>query len=192
MTSPGTLETHFGRRYIFLNPDPSEGPGAWRLTNIPGIGSVDPDSNNLKDIYTLLPIGKTEAGTTINLLFDIDSLPDTRSVVNRKDYFRTTLSTFLSQAFVLPRMSGFGLVNLQGVAPVKTQVSGDVGIVYFDISDLPNLEDISRSRKYNILSSSFRYNSRSIDSLTATDPLFSKTAGETATVSFDISNLPDA
>ena len=192
MPDLGTLETHFNRKYIYLNPDPFYGPSAWRLSNALPTGSIDPDSNKLKDIYTLLPINKTEAGSTTNLFFDIESLPTTREVSRLKDYISSTLSTFLAQANILPRRTGFGLVNLIGEDPIKTAVVDNTGVVYFDITDLPNIENLGRKTKYNIRSSAFRYNSRSIDSLTASEPLYSQTTDETATVSFDISNLPDA
>ena len=192
MPELGTLETHFNRKYIYLNPDPFLGPSVWRLSNVPPTGSVDPDANKLKDIYTLLPINKTEAGTTTNLFFDIDALPTTREASNLKNYISTTLSTFLAQADVLPRRVNFGLVGLVGEDPIKTIVQDNTGIIYFDMSDLPNLEDVGRKTKYNIRSSSFRYNSRSIDSLTASEPLYSQTSDETATVSLDFGNLPDA
>ena len=192
MPNLGTLETYFNRKYIYLNPDPFLGPSAWRLSNALPTGSIDPDSNKLKDIYTLLPINKTEAGSTTNLFFDIDSLPTTREVSRLKDYISTTLSTFLAQADILPRRTGFGLMNLIGEDPIKTAVVDNTGVVYFDITDLPDLESLGRKTKYNIRSSAFRYNSRSIDSLTASEPLYSQTTDETATVSFDISNLPDA
>ena len=83
-------------------------------------------------------------------------------------------------------------MNLIGEDPIKTAVVDSTGVVYFDITNLPNLESLGRKTKYNIRSSAFRYNSRSIDSLTASEPLYSQTTDETATVSFDISNLPDA
>ena len=41
MPSPGDIETKYGRKYMFLNPDPAVGPGTWRLSaadGIPGSG----------------------------------------------------------------------------------------------------------------------------------------------------------
>ena len=87
MPNLGTLETHFNRKYIYLNPDPFLGPSAWRLSNVPPTGSIDPDSNKLKDIYTLLPINKTEVGSTTNLFFDIANLPTTNEVSREKNYY---------------------------------------------------------------------------------------------------------
>ncbi len=192
MDNLGTLKTNFGRKYVYLNPDPFEGPPTWRLSNIPGQGGVSPEDGTLKDIYTVLPINKTEIGTSINLLFDISGLDDVRTAAHRPNYIRTILSTFLSHAHTLPRASRSGLKKLVGIDPIKTLVNGDIGVVYFDMSDLPSIEDVSRRRQFNISPGTFRYNNRSIDSLTATDPLYSQTAGETATVSIDFRNLPEA
>ena len=41
MPNVGDVETKFGRKYMFLNPDPALGPGTWRLAaanNLPDGG----------------------------------------------------------------------------------------------------------------------------------------------------------
>ena len=68
----------------------------------------------------------------------------------------------------------------------------DAGIVYFNMDGLPTLETVKRHRLYNISPSTFKYNSRSVDVLTADEPLQSITAMQTATVSIDFRNLPEA
>jgi len=192
MPELGTIKTQFNRAYVYLNPDEFTGPSSWRLSSLPPTTSIDPEGNNLKDIYTLLPISKKVAGTTTNLLFDIISLPTTENVSTKKDYFTSVLSTFLAETDVLPKMANFTISGLKGVDPIKTIVYENVGIVYFDMSDLPTLKDVSRYKKYNISTSTFKYNSRSVDVLTATEPLETQLADQTATVSIDFRNLPEA
>ena len=190
MDNLGTIKTEFNRAYIYLNPDPFTGPPTWRLSNVvPGGSSAQ---GGLKDIYTLLPIDKTEAGTTTNLFFNIAGLPTTRTVTTREDYFGSIIGTFLSKADLLPRRTNFSLNGLKGIDPIKTVVKDGTGIVYFDVSDLPSLEDARRHRAYNISPSTFKYNSRSVDVLTADDPIQAVTASQTATVSIDFRNLPEA
>ena len=192
MASLGTLKTSFRRTYIYLNPDPYAGPPVWRLSNIPGVATVDPDDGLLDNIYTLLPINKTEVGNTVNLFFDIQGLPAVNDVRNQKNYFTSVLTSFLSHTDELPKVYELGLKNLKGEDPIKTIVENDVGIVYFNMSDLPTLEVYRSNRRYYLSSRTFKYNSRSVDALTATEPLESQTAAQIATVSIDFSTLPEA
>ena len=193
MTEPlGTLKSKFSRTYIRLNPDPYLGPDTWRLSNVPAINNIGPEDNTLKDIYTVLPINKTEVGSTTNLFFDIANLPTRDEASSRKDYFRSLLGTFFTQVDMLPRRIGFSLTTLKGVDPIKTVVNDDTGVVYFDMADLPTLDAVRRNPKYYISTSTFKYNSRSVDVLTADAPLEAVTADQTATVSLDFRNLPEA
>lgn len=192
MASLGTLKTEFSRTYIYLNPDPYLGPPAWRLSNIPGIGDADPDDGLIDGIFTLLPIAKTESGNNVNLYFDIVSLPDVNSVRARSNYLPSVLSNFLSFADDLPMYYSVGLKAVKGEGPVKTIMQGETAVVYFDMTDLPTLEDARRKRKYYLSSKTFKYNSRSVDALTATEPLVSTTVAQEATVSIDFSTLPEA
>ena len=190
MTKVGSFKSEFSRKYLYLNPDPFLGPPTWRLSNIPPEGP--PDTPALRDLYTLLPIDKREVGSTYTLFFNIDGLPTTREVTQRKNYFDSIFGMFLSQAQDLPTNEYFQVKNLRGIDPIKTIVQDDVGIVYFDPSDLPSLEDVRRNRLYNISPSTFKYNSRSVDVLNADAPVEAVTANGTATVSLDFRNLPEA
>ena len=193
MTEPlGTLKSKFSRTYILLNPDPYLGPNTWRLSNVPATNDVGPDDNALKDIYTLLPINKTEVGSTTNLFFDIANLPTTNEASREKNYSTSVLSNFFSQSGLLPRRAGFSLTGLKGIDPIKTIVNDDTGVIYFDMQDLPTLDDVRRNRSYYISARTFKYNSRSVDVLTADAPLEAVTSNKTATVSLDFRNLPEA
>lgn len=190
MTQLGTVKTEFSRSYFYINPAPYEGPNTWRLSNIPPTEA--PDTPALKDLYTLLPIDKTEIGSTYNLFFNIQGLPTTRDASKNSNYFSSILGTFLANSKGLPNNSSFIIKNLNGIDPIKTIVQEDVGIIYFDMSDLPTLDDARRRRLYNISPSTFKYNSRSVDVLTADAPLEAVTTSETAIVSLDFRNLPEA
>ena len=190
MTQLGTVKTEFNRSYFYMNPDPYKGPNTWRLSNIPPV--EPPDTPALKDLYTLLPIDKTEVGTVYNLFFNIQGLPTTRTVNNDSNYFSSIFGTFLANTKGLPNNSNFVIKNLNGIAPIKTIVQDDVGVIYFDMTDLPTLDTVRSKRLYNISPSTFKYNSRSVDVLTADAPLEAVTTSETAIVSLDFRNLPEA
>lgn len=191
MAELGTIKTEFNRAYVYLNPDPYLGPNTWRLSNIVPIGELEP-SGGIKEIYTLLPIDKTDIGTTTNLFFNIAGLPTTRTVTTRKDYIASVLGTFTAEIPNLPKRSTFNLQGLNGIDPIQTLTVDDAGIVFFDMENLPTLDTVMKHRLYNISPSTFKYNSRSVDVLIADEPLQSTTAMQTATVSLDFRNLPEA
>jgi hypothetical protein len=59
MPNVGDIETKFGRKYMFLNPDPLVGPGTWRLSaadGIPGSGGSGGGPGGIQDIDGVLPI----------------------------------------------------------------------------------------------------------------------------------------
>ena len=60
MPSPGDVETKYGRKYMFLNPDPALGPGTWRLSAADGIpgsgGGGSSGGGGIQDIDGVLPI----------------------------------------------------------------------------------------------------------------------------------------
>ena len=191
MAELGTVKTEFNRAYVYLNPDPYAGPNTWRLSNVVPIDGPGPEGG-LKEVYTLLPIDKTDIGTTTNLFFNIAGLPDTRSASTRSDYISHILGTFTAELPALPKRSTFNLKGVVGVPPIQTVIADDAAIVYFDVNNLPTLETVRSHRLYNISPSTLKYNSRSVDVLTADVPLESVTANGTATVSLDFRNLPEA
>ena len=187
----GTVKTKFSRAYVYLNPDPFTGPNTWRLSNIIPIGQPEPEGG-IDDIFTLLPIDKTEIGTTTNLFFNIAGLPTTEKASKNKSYLTDTINNFVRHLDNIPKRAGFSLSGLQGIDPVETRIQDTTGVIYLDLTNLPTLEDVRRHRLYNITPSTFKYNSRSVDVLTATEPVQSVTDSGTATVSLDFRNLPEA
>ena len=191
MAELGQVESKFSRSYIYLNPAPFEGPNTWRLSNLPPIGGPTPEGG-ITEVYTLLPIDKTDIGTTTNLFFNIAGLPDTNSVSTRKDYRSFILNTFSAEIPTLPKVSTYNLNGINGIDPIQSIVVDDAAIVFFNVENLPTLDTVKRHRLYNISPSTLKYNSRSVDVLTADIPLESVTADGTATVSLDFRNLPEA
>ena len=76
MPEVGDVETKFGRKYMFLNPDPTLGPGAWRLSQPDGYpGSGTGGGGGIQDIDGIAPIvadqdvsGSTEISMDITKL----------------------------------------------------------------------------------------------------------------------------
>ena len=85
-------------------------------------------------IFTLLPIAKTESGNNVDLYFDIASLPDSRTVQARSNYFHSVLSNFLSFANDIPMYYSVGLKAVKGEDPIKTVMQGEIAVVYFDMT----------------------------------------------------------
>ena len=80
---------------------------------------------------------------------------------------------------------------MTSVAPVSSNQSGRDAVVWFDITNLPNIDEARSARKFKAFLN-LPYNSRSITAITATAPLEVTTVNEIANVSFDITSLPPA
>lgn len=82
MPNVGDVETKFGRKYMFLNPDPMQGPGAWRLSHpdeYPG-GPGGPGGGGIADIDGIPPIVASQDVTgATEVSMDITKLDDRQS-----------------------------------------------------------------------------------------------------------------
>ena len=85
----------------------------------------------------------------------------------------------------------FDLETITGIAPVNAAQYGLDATIWFNMLDLPPLEDARSKRRVKVLFKPL-YNKRSVDALTADAPLAVDTVDGEATVSFDIKSLPDA
>ena len=74
----GEQREAYGRRYMFLNPDPSVGPGVWRLSSIDEISeSGGGGGGGLQDITGSVPITSTATNPgVIDIGIDISQLPE--------------------------------------------------------------------------------------------------------------------
>lgn len=188
--SYGTVKREFSKQWIYLNPNPADGPWAWNVANLPEVD--DPTIiDDIENLYTVPPIMNNQVGQVANLYFSIEDC----KARNEPDNVRTLRSNIglLLDGGNLPPTSYNGLFDVTGVdaiAPVMSQQNDKDAYLWFDISGLDPV-DIDRryTRRFKVKAG---YNSRSVTSLTADEPLFVDNVDGLATVSFDITTLPDA
>ena len=77
-TTEGEQKEAFGRRYMFINPDASVGPGTWRLSSIDEIAdSGGGGGGGVQDITGSVPITSTATNPgVIDIGIDISQLPE--------------------------------------------------------------------------------------------------------------------
>ena len=188
--SYGTVKREFSKLWIYLNPNPAEGPWAWNVANLPEVD--DPTIiDDIENLYTVPPIMNNQVGQVANLYFSIEDC----KARNEPDAVRTLRSNIglLLDGGNLPPTSYNGLFDVSGVdaiAPVMSQQNDKDAYLWFDISGLDPVDIDKRDRRRFKVKAG--YNSRSVTSLTADEPLFVDNVDGLATVSFDITTLPDA
>ena len=188
--SYGTVKQEYGKQWIYLNPNPALGPFAWNVANLPEVD--DPTIiDDIENLYTVPPIMNNQIGQMANLYFSIEDCkgrnePDTTSGRT----LASNIALLLDGGNLPPtsRNGLFDLHDLQAEAPVMARQNDKDAYLWFDISSLAEVETV-RSRRFKVKAG---YNSRSVTSLTADNPLFVDTEDGLATVSFDITTLPDA
>ena len=188
--SYGTVKKEFSKQWIYLNPNPAEGPFAWNVSNHPAVD--DPTIiDDIENLYTVPPIMNNQVGQVANLYFSIEDC----KARNEPDAVKTLKSNIglLLDGGNLPPTSFNGLFDVTGVdaiAPVMSQQNDKDAYLWFDISGLDPVDiDKRDDRRFKVKAG---YNSRSVTSLTADEPLFVDNVDGLATVSFDITTLPDA
>lgn len=188
--SYGTVKREFSKQWIYLNPNPADGPWAWNVANLPEVD--DPTIiDDIENLYTVPPIMNNQVGQVANLYFSIEDC----KARNEPDAVKTLKSNIglLLDGGNLPPTSFNGLFDVTGVdaiAPVMSQQNDKDAYLWFDISGLDPVDiDKRDDRRFKVKAG---YNSRSVTSLTADEPLFVDNVDGLATVSFDITTLPDA
>ena len=188
--SYGTVKREFSKQWIYLNPNPADGPWAWNVANLPEVD--DPTIiDDIENLYTVPPIMNNQIGQVANLYFSIEDC----KARNEPDAVKTLKSNIglLLDGGNLPPTSFNGLFDVTGVdaiAPVMSQQNDKDAYLWFDISGLDPVDiDKRDDRRFKVKAG---YNSRSVTSLTADEPLFVDNVDGLATVSFDITTLPDA
>ena len=188
--SYGTVKREFSKQWIYLNPNPAEGPWAWNVANLPEVD--DPTIiDDIENLYTVPPIMNNQVGQVANLYFSIEDC----KARNEPDNIRTLRSNIglLLDGGNLPPTSRNGLfdiTDITGERPVMSQQNDQDAYLWFDISGLDPVDIDRRDRRRFKVKAG--YNSRSVTSLTADRPLFVDAVDGLATVSFDITTLPDA
>ena len=187
--SYGTVKREFSKQWIYLNPNPADGPWAWNVANLPEVD--DPTIiDDIENLYTVPPIMNNQVGQVANLYFSIEDC----KARNEPDAVKTLKSNIglLLDGGNLPPTSFNGLFDVTGVdaiAPVMSQQNDKDAYLWFDISGLDPVNiDKRDDRRFKVKAG---YNSRSVTSLTADNPLFVDNPDGLATVSFDITTLHD-
>ena len=188
MAHQGELKKTFGRTYVYLNPDVSKGPYTYRLSNIPG--EIDPPSN-IENIYTIAPIQHTETTTTANLYFSIEAIDKFVNEARSEFSVQYAAKNLIDYAPYPSERAITDLETVRSVRPVESLQQEEDVVIWFDMNDLEDI-DTDRAKRLMQVTVNLPYNSRSITSLTATNPLSVSQQNGDATVSFDITSLPDA
>jgi hypothetical protein len=186
----GTVKHEYGKQWIYLNPNPTQGPYAWNVANIP-LNDDPEDINDIENLYTVPPIMNNQAGELAQLYFSIEDLKGRNEPDSSTRTVESNIGLLLDSRNLPP--SGLsllrGITDIQGAAPVMSRQNDRDAYLWFDISGLDPVDIDRQSRRYKVKAG---YNSRSVTSLTAQTPLEVDTADGLATVSFDITTLPDA
>lgn len=189
MPVSGTLTEKFNRTYIYLNPDPYRGPFTQRLSNIP---STDAPTGYVDNLYTFAPIQHTDGAGTANLFFSIENIGLDASDPDAPPFTIEYAAQNALKYAPFKEVSKYsGIKDIKGVAPVHDARQDNDVALWFSIDDLPNV-DSARDKRRIFVNLNLPYNIRSIQTLTATAPLNVRTVSENATVTFDITTLPDA
>lgn len=192
MAQIGQLEYPYRKWFLYLNPNPTLGPGTWRVSNYPDLDD-DGIPNNIENLYCIPPIMNDQVGQAARVYFSIEDCKDILEP-DGTVYIPSNITRLLEQGN-LPKTSRNGLYDLEeidAVAPVQSNTVDENAYLWFDISSLEQAEIVSTQRRFRATLGKFKYNSRSVQSLTATQPMEVDWEGGKATVSFDITTLPDA
>ena len=186
MPTPGEITQKFNRQYVYLNPEPFLGPYTQRLSNLLPVEIITDGINNL---YGIAPIKSTETDTLAHLTFDISGIPND-IWGKRVTYSQGEVAqNFIKYAPYKSELSIGDVKDITANPPVNaTTIAGDA-VVWFDISEMPNIDEARSPRKMKALLN-LPYNSRSITAITATAPLEVDTVANVANVSFSITSLP--
>ena len=171
MTTIGTVQTKYGKQWIYLNPDPLFGPDAWAVASF----EVNAGTQNLLGIP---PIMVDQQGADVTMTYSIVDLKGLDEV-NRK--------LLASEVPAVPQSTLTNIVKVEGAVPVYTNSVGLDTLIYFNIQELQAVETRALNQ-----SDTSRYNSNSIASLTTELPLEAFEIQGVATVFFDITTLQDA
>ena len=185
--APNSLTYKFSRTYVYLNPEPFLGPYTHRISNIP---PVEAPAEYIENLYTFAPMQHTETNTTANLFFNFDGVADINDPPFRSDLPKVVRNVMSNAPYKSVHEFG-GIKGITGIAPVDSNQNGKDVALWFDFESIPNV-DTARSKQRISVTFNVPYNRRSIESITATAPIYVNTVDENASVTFDITSLPDA
>jgi len=188
MPTPGAFTEKFNRTYVYINPDFTKGPYTQRLSNVPTV-VVDPGL--IENIYTIAPISHTETSSTVSLYFSIEEIDKHINEARSEFTVNYAAKNLIDYAPYPSETAITDLKTVNTIKPVDSLQQDEDVVIWFDITDLPSI-DAARDKQRMQVTLNLPYNSRSITSLTAANPLFVSQQDGDATVSFSITSLPDA
>ena len=178
----GSIITKFNNTFILTDPQLTKGLELWRQVLLP------PVADNLSGLAGVLPIvvQNLSLADAVNVSFDINNLPAVGEA--------TSLLTPLTRAnAMLQNGKGAspvvkGVKSINAILPVNKVEQEGLFVLFFDIKALP-LAEITEpaDRKYNVAVKP--YNGRSGIEITSDLPMVDEVSGDTATFSFDITDL---
>ena len=179
--SLGTVKKHFGKSWIYVNPNALKGPNTWDVAAFPLI--TDGCINN---VSSLVPITSNQFYGDVEIGFDIQALPR-RSNVTRTQTQRTTALVSLQSLTPGPHPRTVCIKAVNGINPVQQETAREKTTLYLNILSLPFLREIpgwssNTGVAYNV--------TRNINGITADEPMVSELSGDEINVSFNINLLP--
>ena len=186
MATIGTILQKHSRSYIYLNPNPALGPSTWRLSNI-GEGV---EYTYIENLYTIAPIAKVQTSSAVVLKFDINSIP--KNVYEPNTPGTPSLEQLAEDIINSKPPGGYSPLALETISAVnpmyRKQIDRDV-TVWFEIKPLAPINAPFLLKDKMRVTLGTGYNSISVTSLAAEEPIHSNTIGKEATISFDIKTL---
>ena len=177
-TARGTVKHEYDKQWIYLNPSPSIGPFAWNVANIPDYSIIE----KIAELYTIPPIMNNQTDDIANLFFSI------KDCKGRDEVESAIVVSQLKEKLTLPFESTDNITILESDKPVRARQDGEDAYLWFEIRTLNWVDDIVNSEA----EASGGYNNRRVTSLTADTPLYVDALDSRATVTFNITTLPDA
>ena len=179
----------FNNTYVATDPGYVKGLELYRLVLVP------PLPRDITGLGAILPIiaNTNRRDQSVNVSFSIVDLPNSMSKTPEAQAFNL-LQLPLSE---LPGFAPQGQ-TVQTVLPVKHVSKVGGAVLYFDITSLQRVEILSNGDRYSTYGNHPRhtrisvkpYNKSSGVNITSEPPMVDTVVGDTATFSFDITELP--
>jgi len=171
MTTRGTVQTKYSKDWIYLNPDPFNGPNSWNVSN------KDLASTGSR-VYAVPPMVASVNEGQVDLSY---------SIIACKGLDELNRKLFVSDAPTILKDTLTDIDSIEGEDPIYTNSFNDDTVIFFSIQILPSVATTTLESE-----EPSGYNGNNIVSLTTSLPLSATEAGGVATVTFDISTLEDA
>lgn len=171
MPSLGTVQTKYGKDWIYVNPFPFTGPNSWNVSS-----TVFDDA--FGQLYGVPPMVTDKVEDDFFMSYSIEAC---------KSLDGDTSQFIVSDAPEIFSDTVAGVDSFEGLPPVFTNKVDKVTVYYFNISRLNSIDTIAADS-----GNPSGYNGNNIASLTTSLPLEATEADGVATVSFDMTTLQDA